>query len=595
MFKLWFSKTKMLQCIVATLIVYCTGISAQNNTLAVNVNQATYKIEPTIYGHLWEDLGRDIYNGVYVGVTNSVIPNTDGFRNDVTQAFIEGGISCLEWPGGCAAWSYHWKNGIGPVASRPGGDMVNGVGTAEYFKYCKMINSAPYITCNLRGATVAENTAWLNYIDSVPEWKNSLKYWKVGNEEFGGCGGGGTVEAFIPKYLANIAGIPSNYNGKLIRIAEGGTDPAWTSKVLDQCMGKLEAISYHYYAVDWGNKGSSTDFVESLYYKQLQSAWGLEAKLQGFEKVMDAKDPDNKIAIIVDEWGAWYNTISNMGALYQQSSQRDAVLAMMSFNIFNNHCRRVKMALAAQATNVLFSSILTPNPPSTAMVKTPTYYVFKMLKPHQNATMVPVKLTCGNTSNIPILSASASIDSVKNMHISLGNNHATAQQSLAITLSGASTPYTKVTGQIVDGPSYTSYNDFNKAETVTLKDFSSSNFSLSDTKLTVTLPAHSAVMLTLTNPVRTTSAPGAMSWHKLSIKMQKNGAIVISTSAQQKNPVHLTLYNLDGRVIAHTIITHKATTNNSFEWQPALLGTGVYIIKAQIGETIESQRMAYTL
>jgi len=288
--------TSTLKCTVVSLFAFCTIASAQNNALTVNIDQAKIKIERAIYGHLWENLGRDIYNGVYVG-KNSSIPNTDGFRNDMTQAFIDEGMSCLEWPGGCAVWSYHWKNGIGPVSSRPGGDMVNGVGTAEYFKYCKMINSIPYITCNLRGASVAENTAWLNYIDSFPEWKNDLKYWKVGNEEFGGCGGGGTAEDFIPKYLANIAGIPASYNGKLIRIAEGGTDPTWTGKVLDQCMGKLEAISYHYYSVDWGNKGSSTDFTEALYYKQLQSAWGLEAKLQGFEQVMNSKDPNNTIGI----------------------------------------------------------------------------------------------------------------------------------------------------------------------------------------------------------------------------------------------------------------------------------------------------------
>lgn len=583
----------VLHRVGVAITVFCAVVSAQQNTLTLNVDQAKYKIDRTIYGHLWEDLGRDIYNGVFVG-TKSAIPNTDGFRNDVTQAFIEQGMPCLEWPGGCAAWNYHWKNGTGPVASRPGGEMGNGVGTAEYFKYCKMINSVPYITCNLRNASVAENAAWLKYIDSVPEWKNSLKYWKIGNEEFGGCGGGGNVDNFITEYLANVEKIPASYDGKLIRIAEAGTEPAWASKVLDRCMGKMEAISYHYYSVDWGNKGSSTDFNEQLYYKQLQSAWGLEGKLKGFEQVMNTKDPDNTIGIIVDEWGAWYNEIPNMGALYQQSSQRDAVLAMMSLNIFNNHCKRVKMALAAQAVNVLFASMLTQNAPATGMVKTPTHYVFKMLKPHQDATMIPVKLTCGNVSNIPILSASASIDSLKNIHISLGNNHATAQQTLTITLSGATAEYTKVIGQIVNGAAYTSYNDFNKEETVTLKDFPPSNYSLSGTMLTVTLPAHSAVMLNLPVPVGVPLNSTPAMFRDLSIRHEANGSIIIKGSALNKSPIQLVLYTLDGQVIANVKTSCKAGTDQ-FAWKPGTSGNGVYIVKALIDGVSVSQRVTFAL
>ncbi len=580
-------------CRAGAVVAVFGSIAFAQNTLTLNVDQAKYKIDRTIYGHLWENLGRNVYNGVFVG-TKSAVPNTDGFRNDVTEAFIDQGMSCLEWPGGCAAWSYHWKNGTGPVASRPGGEMGNGVGTAEYFKYCKMINSVPYITCNLRNASVAENTAWLKYIDSVPEWKNSLKYWKIGNEEFGGCGNGGNVDAFITQYLANVAGIPASYDGKLVRIAEAGTEPSWASKVLDKCMGKMEAISYHYYSVDWGNKGSSTDFNEQLYYKQLQSAWGLENKLKGFEQVMNAKDPNNTIGIIVDEWGAWYNEVPGMGALYQQSSQRDAVLAMMSLNIFNNHCKRVKMALAAQAVNVLFASMLTQKAPATGMVKTPTHYVFKMLKPHQDATMIPVNLKCGNVSNIPILSASASIDSLKNLHISLGNNHATAQQTLTITLSGTTTQYVKVTGQIVNGAAYTSYNDFGKEEAVTLKEFPSSNYSLSGTKLTVTLPAHSAVMLNLFVPVGVPLNPKPVMLRDLSIRPESGGSIVIRGSTIKNGSVNLVLYSLDGQIVANSKAAVKPGADQ-IVWKTGIRGNGVYIIKTEINGSSESQRITFAL
>ena len=42
-------------------------------------------INPDIYGHFSEHLGRGIYEGLYVG-EDSPIPNTDGIRNDVLEA-----------------------------------------------------------------------------------------------------------------------------------------------------------------------------------------------------------------------------------------------------------------------------------------------------------------------------------------------------------------------------------------------------------------------------------------------------------------------------------------------------------------------------
>ena len=41
---------------------------------------------------------------------------------------------------------------------------------------------------------------------------------------------------------------------------------------------------------------------------------------------MDEYDPEKKIGMIVDEWGAWYTVEpgTNPGFLYQQNTMRDA-------------------------------------------------------------------------------------------------------------------------------------------------------------------------------------------------------------------------------------------------------------------------------
>jgi len=66
--------------------------------------------------------------------------------------------------------------------------------------------------------------------------------------------------------------------------------------------------------------------------------------------IMDRYDPRKRVGMIVDEWGTWYNVEpgTNPGFLYQQSTLRDALVAGLSLNIFNNHCDRVLMANLAQ-------------------------------------------------------------------------------------------------------------------------------------------------------------------------------------------------------------------------------------------------------
>ena len=85
--------------------------------LTINDGNLLSKIEPEIYGHFSEHLGRCIYEGLYVG-ENSDIPNVNGMRSDVVNALKEMQIPVLRWPGGCFADEYHWKDGIGDKKKR---------------------------------------------------------------------------------------------------------------------------------------------------------------------------------------------------------------------------------------------------------------------------------------------------------------------------------------------------------------------------------------------------------------------------------------------------------------------------------------------
>ena len=152
---------------------------------------------------------------------------------------------------------------------------------------------------------------------------------------------------------------------------------------------------------------------------------------------MDKYDPQKRVGLIVDEWGAWHDVEpgTNPGFLYQQNSLRDALVAGLTLNIFNNHCDRVQMANIAQTVNVLQAMILTDR---RKMMLTPTYHVFEMYKVHHDATLLPTELAgpeyAFEDGKVPALNVSASRDGAGKVHVSLGNldpHNAVADQGAA--------------------------------------------------------------------------------------------------------------------------------------------------------------------
>jgi alpha-N-arabinofuranosidase len=130
------------------------------------------------------------------------------------------------------------------------------------------------------------------------------------------------------------------------------------------------------------------------------------------------------------------------------------------------------------------------------MVKTPTFYVFKMYKVHQDATLLPINLTCEDYTfdgmTLPSVTASASKDSTGKIHISLGNINPNKDVPVEVDLRGGK-KLSKATGEIITGTAMNSYNDFDKPEEVNIKSFS--QFKFKDNLLQVTLLSKSVVTI----------------------------------------------------------------------------------------------------
>ena len=472
-----------------------------------------------LYGQFAEHLGRCIYDGVWVGEESNV-PNTRGMRNDIIEALRAIDIPNLRWPGGCYADDYHWRDGIGPRADRPStlnmhwGQVVdtNAFGTHEFLDFCELIGAEPYIAGNVGSGTPEELRDWIEYMtydgDSALanlRRKNGRdKPWKikcvgVGNENWG-CGG-----EMRPEYYADLFRRYASFcrdfgDNKLIRVAcgPGGLNQDWTRVVMDRAARRMQALSLHFYTVwpEWRNKTPATGFGEKEWFEMLRECLNMERALDETEEVMNRVDPDKRIELYADEWGSWYRVEPGHPdyGLYQQNSLRDAVLAGLTFHIFNEHNDRVKMANIAQLVNVLQAMILTDE---ERMLLTPTYWVFEMYKVHHDATRLPVRLASPDYEfdgkKIPALSVSASRDKQGVVHVSIVNAHATAPVKLDCTLKGVAA--SKVAGRILTADKLDAHNTFDNPNAVKPTTFDGAK--IDGDKLAAEIPPHSVVMLTL--------------------------------------------------------------------------------------------------
>ncbi|MDR0641154.1 MAG: alpha-N-arabinofuranosidase, partial [Treponema sp.] len=480
-----------------------------------------------IYGHFSEHLGRCIYGGYWIGNDPEAmahIPNTGGIRNDVVAALRRIRIPNLRWPGGCFADEYHWKDGIGPREGRPkmvnthwgGVTEDNSFGTHEFLALCGLLDCEPYICGNVGSGTVQELSQWVEYcnfdgISPMAELRKKngraqpwdVRFWGIGNESWG-CGGNMTAEFYADNYR-RYAVYARNYGAsKLYKIACGPSDSnyAWTRTLMEKTGSPagplLNGLSLHYYTVpgDWSSKGSATDFNEGDWFVTMKKAYFTAELLRKHGEIMDEYDPGRKVGLVMDEWGTWYDVEpgTNPGFLYQQNSLRDALVAGIHFNIFNNNAHRLFMANIAQTINVLQSVILTQGP---RIVLTPTYHAFDMYKVHQDAVMLPVHVESEITgAGLPLISASASLDDADKIHLSLTNIDTAGEQEIRVELRGLTvSPSLEISGTIINSPRIQDCNTFEDDSKVSIGEFTGA--SVSGTALQVLIPPHSLVTLEL--------------------------------------------------------------------------------------------------
>jgi len=486
-----------------------------NATVQVRADRPGPVINRNIYGSFAEHLGRGVYEGIWVG-ESSPIPNTRGMRNDVIAALRKVKLPVLRWPGGCFADEYHWRDGIGPRDKRLrrantswGGLETNAFGLHEFMDFADLIGAEPYVSVNVGSGTPREMMEWLEYMTSNTEsalaqlrrangrkqpWK--VKFVGIGNEAWG-CGGNMRPEYYADEYKRYAAFVKQYGDESFVKIAVGPSDQDynWTEVVMKQAAKQIDGLSLHYYTLPTGNwkaKGSATQFDESEWRSTFVRTLRMDTFITKHSAIMNKYDPEKRVALIVDEWGTWYDSEPGKGALYQQNTLRDGLVAALNLNLFNQHADRVKMAASAQTINVLQAMILTDQ---AKMVLTPTYHVFEMYNVHHDATLLPLEIQAprygAGADALPSLHGSASRDARGALHVSLVNLDPQRAAKLTLSLQGRGAK--SVTARVLTAPTINALNDFQRA-TVEPKPLEGK---VADGRVSVTLPSKSVTVLTI--------------------------------------------------------------------------------------------------
>jgi alpha-L-arabinofuranosidase len=512
-----------------TLLVVAMAVpvaAAQKIQLSVDVSRPGAKIDRNIFGQFAEHLGHGVYEGIWVG-SDSKIPNTRGIRNDVVAALKALKVPDVRWPGGCFADEYHWRKGIGPhrtVTLNPNwGGVIepNTFGTYEFMDFLDQIGAEAYLSGNVGSGTPQEAAEWLEYLTTAQPTTLAkeraanghpapykIAFLGIGNESWD-CGGNMTPDYYLSQ-LKTYSRFVRNFNSaqqdnqQMLKIAvgPGGGESRWiewTEAVMKAYQSHtwswdMNGLSMHSYTVvKWPPSYASVGFGETEYAQILKSTLEMNDLVAKHSAIMDKYDPQKKVALVVDEWGGWYAPLpgSIPGFLVQQNSLRDAILAALNLNIFAQHADRVRMANIAQMINVLQAMILTDK---EKMVLTPTYYVYKMYVPFQDATFVPVTFDAGTYTHdgitLPRIAAIAAKDKAGKLSLAITNVDPNRPAEIEISLAGVNAK--SAAGEMLTASKVDSVNTFDAPNTVVPKPVSAK---AQDGKLTFKLEPKSVTVI----------------------------------------------------------------------------------------------------
>ena len=489
----------------------------------VNPKRTIGVIDPMIYGHFIEHFHRQIYGGVYD--PTSPFADKDGLRSDVVAAMQNIKVPVLRWPGGCFVSSYHWKKAVGKHRT-PMFDKAwrvedpNTFGTDEYIKMCRKIGCAPYLCTNAGTGTAEEMSDWVEYCNLKNEGEyakqriengftepHAVKYWSIGNENYGNWELGAKVADEWSLLVLESAKMMKHVDPTIELSAAALPDPNWNLKLLQKAGSWLDWVSIHSYFDALHVNYKPSDYLTMI--GRTSSVGDSIAKIRGTLMMLGL---EKKIKIAYDEWNprGWHHPYIhvNLGEGLENGeyllarnkndtnstyTTADSVFTACFLNECIRNCDIVKMANFAPLVNTC-GPIFTYD---GGIVKRSTYYVFELMTKHMGdraidlwAEDTPVEMLGEN--NVSMVDLAAAIRSSDGA-LTLCAVNKYDGKSASIEIPFADDSVQDVSVYTLNGPSADSYNDIGREQVC----ISHEKIPVSKSSVTISLQPHSVNLIVI--------------------------------------------------------------------------------------------------
>jgi alpha-L-arabinofuranosidase len=467
------------------------------NRIKVDPDRRLGVIDRKIFGSFVEHLGRCVYGGIFDPA--SPLADASGLRSDVRAAIERLGISTIRYPGGNFVSGYRWRDGIGPVASRParsdlawGSVDPNTFGTDEFIGFCRTIGAEPYLVVNAGDGDLREARDWVEYCNGTRDTElvrlrgahgqaapHGVRYWGVGNEVDGHWQIGAKTAAEYARTYREFAKVMRWTDPTIRLIASAASD--WDADVVERAQALVEEAAdlIDYMSIHWYVGNPSGDSLAYLATSEL-----IEDRLQAYEGLMrgltlgsggrrlgsgSRRDP---IPLAVDEWNVWYRTAGeNSGTppnlLEEAYDLADALVVAMHLNAFVRHAPTVRMANLAQLVNVIAPIVTSPD----GLFLQTIFHPFELFSTTTGTVALDAwwdgdTFSGGSYAGVRVLDVSASLDpDRRQLAVHVVNRDPGNTQDAVIELTGGSFAGT-VSVSTVGGSSLTDTNTFARPDAV---------------------------------------------------------------------------------------------------------------------------------
>ncbi len=448
-------------------------------TVTIDATKAAKPYSRFVFGGFLEHFDGQVYGGVFD--PGSPLADEKGFRKDVIAAMKELRLSIVRWPGGCFASGYHWRDGVG-TDRKPTPDPVWGVtdpntfGTDEFIEWCRRVGCEPYICTNAGNGTAEEMRAWVEYCNGPRGAKQRVRYWSIGNENWGAHEiGARTPQEWAP-LVHECADETLDADPSLKLLAAATVEGSWTLPLLAEAGRQLQYVAIHEYWLPlWG------DNQMPGYLACIANSEGPEFTLNRVANLLDDAGCRGRVKVAFDEWNlrGWHHPgfprkapvspddaeaaalvkAREKNAIASQYTMADALFSASFLNACLRHADDVGMANIAPIVNTRGPLYVHPG----GIVRRTTFHVLAMYANLLGDRVAPCEVIADpllhETRSVAVVDALATCDrSRKKWRIALINRH--PSEAATCTVSLGVRPLSGTYGAtVLSGDSADAYND----------------------------------------------------------------------------------------------------------------------------------------